>query len=126
MSALWAKLLPDQNVKIIIATSVVTTVAVLSLKSLFSPAASGKKIIASPRDTQLPSLSKQEQDALPYPPDAFSGARYVETYSFIIFPGRQDISERFEQFLKLRSSLPKGRISSFKPDAEAMLIYTEM
>ena len=37
------------------------------------------KAIASPRKTQLPSLSSAEAAELPYPPNALPGARDVET-----------------------------------------------
>jgi hypothetical protein len=79
MSAFLGKLLEkqDQNVKLIIATSVITTIAVLSLRSLEFPTAPAKKTIACPRHTQLPRLSVKEQDGLPYPPDAFPSVRDV-------------------------------------------------
>jgi len=38
-----------------------------------------KSIIRSPRTTLLPSLSPDEQQALPYPPDVFPGARDVDS-----------------------------------------------
>lgn len=36
-------------------------------------------VISSPRKTVLPKLSRKEVEDLPYPPDAFPGARSLET-----------------------------------------------
>ncbi|KUJ22571.1 alpha/beta-hydrolase [Mollisia scopiformis] len=66
---------PVHNVGLIVGTSVIATITVLSLSKLAFSRSLPQKIIPSPRETQLPRLSKEEQEALPYPPDAFPGAR---------------------------------------------------
>lgn len=38
-----------------------------------------RQILPSPRETALPGLSKEEIVSLPYPPDAFPGARDVDS-----------------------------------------------
>ncbi|RDW74077.1 hypothetical protein BP5796_07519 [Coleophoma crateriformis] len=66
----------SKSAGLIIGTSVATTLAILLISRRGSKAAN---TILSPRATQLPSLSKEEQAQLPYPPDAFPGARDVES-----------------------------------------------
>lgn len=71
-------LVPSSHTSLIVGSTFLTTLALLSLaKSTLSPVP--RKIIPSPRDSLLPSLSKEEQEALPYPPDIFPGARDVES-----------------------------------------------
>ncbi|KAI5866887.1 alpha/beta-hydrolase [Durotheca rogersii] len=62
----------------VVATTVVTTVALLSLARL---ALWPKKqaVILGPLRTSIPRLSKAEIDEVPYPPGAFPGARDVST-----------------------------------------------
>jgi len=65
-----------RNTGFIISSSVVATLAILTIGRL-ALQTTPPKTIPSPRTTQLPHLSKDEQDALPYPPDVFPGARDV-------------------------------------------------
>jgi len=61
---------------LLVGTSVATTLAVVAAVRLaFSTVP--YRIIPSPRATQLPLLSKEEQEQLPYPPDVFPGGRDV-------------------------------------------------
>ncbi|KAI1487446.1 Alpha/Beta hydrolase protein [Biscogniauxia mediterranea] len=62
----------------IIATTVVTTVALLSL-ARFSLWPRKPEIIRGPLTTSVPRLSEAERAAIPYQPDHFPGARDVET-----------------------------------------------
>ncbi|KAK6843569.1 C6 and C2H2 transcription factor RegA-like protein [Apiospora arundinis] len=62
----------------IVATTVVTTVACLSLFQ-YSLYPRRKQILPGPLTTSLPYLSKDEIKDLPYQPDHFPGARDVET-----------------------------------------------
>ncbi|KAG9245702.1 Alpha/Beta hydrolase protein [Calycina marina] len=61
---------------ILVGTSVAATLAAIAVAQLafhrIPP-----KIVPSPRATQLPKLSKAEQEDLPYPPDIFPGGRDV-------------------------------------------------
>lgn len=77
--ALLSRLLgePSQKVGLVITASVISTIAVLSLANFAFSETTPKRIIPSPRETELPKLSKEEQDGLPYPPNAFPGARDV-------------------------------------------------
>jgi hypothetical protein len=65
-----------RNLPLIITSSVVTTLAIVTLASTSPPP---KKIIPSPRETLLPRLSKEEQGLQAYPPDVFPGARDVSS-----------------------------------------------
>lgn len=68
---------PVRNTGFILSCSAATlTLIALARLSLQAPP---PRTIRSPRATQLPSLSEAEQAALPYPPDAFPGARDVES-----------------------------------------------
>jgi hypothetical protein len=69
---------PDRNITYIIGASVLTTFAVLTVSRL---AFQGKqrKIIRSPRETLLPTLTDAEIAELPYPPDVLPGGRYVDS-----------------------------------------------
>ncbi|KAI5927744.1 Alpha/Beta hydrolase protein [Camillea tinctor] len=64
--------------KAIIATTVVTTVALLSLARI-SLWPRKSEIIRGPLTTSVPRLSEAERAAIPYQPDHFPGARDVET-----------------------------------------------
>jgi pimeloyl-ACP methyl ester carboxylesterase len=64
------------NIKLIVGSSVATTLVVITITRL-ALQSTPRKTIPSPRDTLIPKLSKAEQDDLPYPPDAFPGARDV-------------------------------------------------
>ncbi|KAF8866520.1 alpha/beta-hydrolase [Acephala macrosclerotiorum] len=78
MSTTLGRLLgePTHNVGLIFATSVVTTLAIVGLAKIAFQC-TPQKVIRSPRDTHLPTLSKAQQDDLPYSPDHFPGARDV-------------------------------------------------
>jgi hypothetical protein len=66
------------NTGLIVAATVVATVALLSLfNRLLWP--TQPKRIRSPLHTVLPTLSQDERDKLVYKPDSFPGARDVET-----------------------------------------------
>ncbi|KAM7215446.1 Alpha/Beta hydrolase fold [Rhypophila decipiens] len=68
----------NSSITVEIATTVVATVAALSLiRRAFRPVR--PKAIASPLKTVIPGLSKEQLDRLEYKPDAFPGARDVET-----------------------------------------------
>ncbi len=67
---------PTQNLGLIVTASVITTIALLGLTKIAFQEPP-RKVIPSPRVTQLPKLSKEEQNALPYGPDTFPGARDV-------------------------------------------------
>jgi len=67
---------PSHHTTFIIGTSVGTALAVLAVARL-ALHSTPSQTISSPRETQLPRLSKEEQAALPYPPDVFPGARDV-------------------------------------------------
>ncbi len=68
---------PDRSTIITISATIFTTLAVLSATRAISR---GRlRIIKSPATTLLPTLSKQEIAELPYPPDAYPGARDVDT-----------------------------------------------
>ncbi|KAK0118911.1 hypothetical protein ONS96_011988 [Cadophora gregata f. sp. sojae] len=62
------------KVGIVFACSLATTLALYSILRVRSPR---KKIIKSPRQWQMRSLSKEERDELPYPPDVLPGGRDV-------------------------------------------------
>ncbi|KAE9381544.1 alpha/beta-hydrolase [Stipitochalara longipes BDJ] len=68
---------PPRNFPLIIGTSVATTLAVITLTKLALQSPPKPKLIPSPRETLLPTLTKGEQDLLSYPPDLFPGARDV-------------------------------------------------
>ncbi|KAK7952100.1 Alpha/Beta hydrolase protein [Apiospora aurea] len=70
------------NTTAIVATTIVTTVACLSLfrHSLYPRR---KQILPGPLTTSLPYLTKDEIKDLPYQPDHFPGARDVETPHFV-------------------------------------------
>jgi hypothetical protein len=64
----------------------VATLTLLALARL-SLQTAPPRIIRSPRATQLPNISEAEQAVLPYPPDAFPGARDVESpVSHVLLP----------------------------------------
>ena len=65
----------------VVVSSLVTLALLLpfSLGSPKSKASHSRKIIPSPRDTQLPFLSRGQASALPYPPDILPGARDVDS-----------------------------------------------
>jgi len=69
--------LPDSKWHIVAGT-VLATVAALRLSHLALDHTT-EQIINGPRDTLLPKLSKEEIDALDYPPDALPGGRYVDS-----------------------------------------------
>ncbi|CAG8971102.1 hypothetical protein HYALB_00010679 [Hymenoscyphus albidus] len=72
------RLAPSPQTSLIVVSTVVTTVALLSLaRKTLNP--TPPKIIVGPRNSLLPDLSKEEQESLPYPPDIFPGARDVES-----------------------------------------------
>ncbi|TVY24882.1 Serine hydrolase-like protein [Lachnellula hyalina] len=60
----------------LVGTSVATTLALVAI-TRYAFHSAPPKTIPSPRTAVLLILSKEEQDALPYPPDAFPGARDV-------------------------------------------------
>jgi hypothetical protein len=68
---------PPRNLPLIIGTSVASTLAVITLAKLALQSPPKPKLIPSPRETLLPTLTKAEQDLLSYPPDIFPGARDV-------------------------------------------------
>ncbi|KAJ5032612.1 uncharacterized protein L3040_009209 [Drepanopeziza brunnea f. sp. 'multigermtubi'] len=61
---------------IIVGTSLATTLAVVTVLKLL-PDSRRPRTIPSPRETQVPYISREEQEALPYPPDVLPGARDV-------------------------------------------------
>ncbi|TAQ84847.1 hypothetical protein B7494_g6839 [Chlorociboria aeruginascens] len=69
---------PTENIHLIVGSSVATTLAVVAIARLVFRS-TPQKIVRSPRYTLLPSLLPYEQHELPYPPDAFPGARDVES-----------------------------------------------
>jgi hypothetical protein len=69
----------------LIGSSVATTLALVAI-TRYAFQSTPPKIIPSPRTTVLPRLSKQEQDALSYPPDVFPGARDVVSPVSITYP----------------------------------------
>ncbi|PBP27198.1 hypothetical protein BUE80_DR001897 [Diplocarpon rosae] len=58
---------------VVLGTSFATALAVFTVLKL-SPS---RRAIPSPRESQIPYMSKEERDALPYPPDILPGARDV-------------------------------------------------
>lgn len=63
-----------------VAASIASGLAILSVSErLQSRPRTSRQIIPSPRATQIPGLTKEEQAALPYPPDVFPGSRDVES-----------------------------------------------
>jgi hypothetical protein len=66
-----------RNVPLVIGTSVVSTIAVITLAKLTLRSPPKPKLIPSPRETLLPKITKEEQSQLSYPPDLFPGARDV-------------------------------------------------
>ena len=75
LSRLWGH--EPTRIGLIVGSSVATTLAVAIARLAFH--STPTKIIASPRATLLPKLSKAEQEELPYPPDVFPGARDVDS-----------------------------------------------
>jgi hypothetical protein len=57
----------------------VLSILVLSRRISSQKLNNAPSVIPSPRDTVLPTLSKEQTSALPYPPDALPGARDVAT-----------------------------------------------
>lgn len=72
-STMVSRLCPP-GLGIVIGSSLATTLAVFIVLKLSSP---HSKIVPSPRETQIPRISKEEQALLPYPPDVLPGARDV-------------------------------------------------
>lgn len=70
--------LPQPRNLTLIGTSIATTIAFVTITK-YAFYSSPPKVIPSPRETVLSRLSKKEQDALPYPPDVFPGARDVSS-----------------------------------------------
>ncbi len=69
---------PETSMALVVTTSVITTVAALSLlRWTFYPVQ--ERVIASPLKTVIPKLSRDEIAQLDYTPDAFPGARDVDT-----------------------------------------------
>ncbi|KAK3397869.1 alpha/beta-hydrolase [Sordaria brevicollis] len=81
MASTWASNLRPQVTTSCIVLGAVGVSLGLSVRMLMSSTSAQKKpiIIASPRTTQLPQLSREETASLSYPPDALPGARDVET-----------------------------------------------
>lgn len=69
---------PGLNTAAIIASTAIATIATLSLLR-FTLYPRHPKILKSPLRTVIPSLTPAELEALEYKPDAFPGARDVET-----------------------------------------------
>ena len=66
------------NRAFLIGSSVAATLTVLTIARLTLYSAP-PKIIPSPRNSLLPTLSQKEREDLPYPPDVFPGARDVHS-----------------------------------------------
>ncbi|EPE29178.1 alpha/beta-Hydrolase [Glarea lozoyensis ATCC 20868] len=81
MAELFQNLLdyvPSRKTSFIIATSAATTLILSdAIRRKLNPVP--KQIIPSPRASIIPSLSYEEQDNLPYPPNLFPGARDVDS-----------------------------------------------
>jgi hypothetical protein len=79
MTGIFEKLLdfvPSRKTSFIVLTAAATTLIFSEIaKRKLNPAP--KQIIPSPRASLLPSLSKEGQEELPYPPDVFPGPRDV-------------------------------------------------
>ncbi len=69
---------PPESQWPIIAVGVVGTVAAVRLAHLALDRRTGQDV-PSARATLLPKISKEEASALPYPPDALPGGRYVDS-----------------------------------------------
>jgi hypothetical protein len=69
-------LAPSLHTSFIVISTVATTLTLSALaRNYMNPVP--EPVIRSPNTTLLPELSKEEYDELPYPPDAFPGARDV-------------------------------------------------
>lgn len=69
---------PSQSQLQLIAAGAAAFVAGFTLRSFFGQPNRGA-VIPSPRKNLLPKLSIKEVEDLPYPPDAYPGARSLET-----------------------------------------------